>query len=109
MGVQRGMRDGLICPIDGDTVLKPAAVTVLERLLSAGAAVNFGGPDGRGALHIACKSGTAGVAMAKVLLSWGSDPFFVDSEGVSPWDLVQCSDSDELRELFANFERPATD
>mmetsp|Transcript_96263 Transcript_96263/g.310598 ORF Transcript_96263/g.310598 Transcript_96263/m.310598 type:complete len:207 (+) Transcript_96263:297-917(+) len=87
--VEKGLKDGLACPIDGETVVKPDAAVVTDLLLRARADANVVGPRGRRPLHVACAAGVAAVALVECLLDAGADADVLDEEGRRPEDIAR--------------------
>eukprot|EP00931_Biecheleriopsis_adriatica_P102501 TRINITY_DN77464_c0_g1_i1.p1 TRINITY_DN77464_c0_g1~~TRINITY_DN77464_c0_g1_i1.p1 ORF type:complete len:478 (-),score=95.93 TRINITY_DN77464_c0_g1_i1:108-1490(-) len=84
--VEKGLKDGLVCPIEGESVQKPGAEETVRVLLEADADVNLTGPRQRTALHVACASGSA--ALAELLVAAGARVDAPDEEGASPAEMA---------------------
>jgi ankyrin repeat protein len=87
---------------DGDTALHVAAlwgdVSVVDRLLQAGAFVNEPGAGGRTALYYAALEGHQ--AVAERLLAAGADPDQIVDIGMSSRDVASQRKDERLLELF---------
>lgn len=89
LAVERGLKDGLVCPIGGSLVEKPRALEVADLLLRARAHLDHRGPGGRTALHVACAGpGAEPAALAAGLLAAGADPTAPDFDGQLPADIA---------------------
>ncbi|CAE8723147.1 unnamed protein product, partial [Polarella glacialis] len=80
--VEKELKDGLVCPIEGDFVQKPGAEDTVRALLLGSANPNLAGPGMQTALHVACASGSS--ALAQLLLDGGAAPGARDDNGLSP-------------------------
>lgn len=83
--VAKEVKDGLVCPIAGDHVMKPEAHETVDALLCALADPNRPA-GGQSPLHVACSNGS--VDLAERLLAAGARPDVVDAEGKNPADVA---------------------
>lgn len=84
--VEKGLKDGLVCPIKGEEVQKPDAEATVAALLGAWADPNLAGQKRRSPLHVACAGGRAG--LVEQLITAGADLQALDAEGRRPLDVA---------------------
>eukprot|EP00927_Polykrikos_kofoidii_P015404 TRINITY_DN16844_c0_g1_i1.p1 TRINITY_DN16844_c0_g1~~TRINITY_DN16844_c0_g1_i1.p1 ORF type:complete len:478 (+),score=97.45 TRINITY_DN16844_c0_g1_i1:75-1436(+) len=81
--VEKGLKDGLVCPIEGAVVEKPEAEATADALLQAAAdPTSTSGPKRRTPLHLACRSGSVG--LVERLVAHGASLEARDADGESP-------------------------
>jgi ankyrin repeat protein len=85
--VEKGLKDGLVCPIAGDVVKKADADATVLVLLEAAADPNHVGPLGRTPLHVACVGGS--IALVERLVSAGAGLNIDDDDGETPAQIAQ--------------------
>lgn len=101
--VTKGLKDGLVCPVQGAEVEKPSAEAVTSLLLEAAADPRMAGPGGRTALHAACAGNCRGIAA--LLLARGVRPSrAVDAEGRTPIQVAESAGHWELAELVRGLD-----
>lgn len=79
--VERQLKDGLACPVEGP-VVKPDAEATVQALLEASADANLAGPHRRAPLHVACAGGS--LALIELLVAAGADLDARDEAGQTP-------------------------
>jgi len=84
--VEKGLQDGLVCPVEG-SVEKPEAEATVEVLLRAAADPNLAGTRQRTPLHVCVESES--IVMAALLLAAGASLDSPDEDGTTPLDAVQ--------------------
>lgn len=84
--MESGLRDGLVCPIEGDEVEKADLAATVDCLLQAQANPNDAGPGGRTPLHLACTGGNA--AIVERLCTVGASLQALDEEGRTPLQIA---------------------
>mmetsp|Transcript_47847 Transcript_47847/g.84860 ORF Transcript_47847/g.84860 Transcript_47847/m.84860 type:complete len:479 (-) Transcript_47847:154-1590(-) len=103
--VEKGLKDGLVCPIKGAVVQKPDAEATVDFLLQAQADPNLAGPKRRTPLHVACAGGSAG--LVDRLISGGADLQALDEEGRRPADIASKQGHTEILIMLDTFEGAA--
>jgi len=100
--VEHGLKEGLVCPIEGVSVQKPEAAVVTELLLQASADPHVEGPGGRSPLHAACGAGgPVAFMLVELLLKAGADADVTDKEGRTPSNVARGLRRDDLLALLA--------
>lgn len=100
--VEKGLKDGLVCPIQGAVVQKPDAEATVDALLQARANPNLAGPTRRSPLHVACAGGSAG--LVDRLISSGADLQAVDEQGQRPADIASKQGHTEILIMLDTFD-----
>jgi len=85
--VERGLKDGLVCPNEGAVAAKRDAGATVQALLNAAADPNLPSRAGRTPLHVACTGGS--VDMVEMLIAAGADFAACDETRCNPVDAAE--------------------
>mmetsp|Transcript_26974 Transcript_26974/g.62254 ORF Transcript_26974/g.62254 Transcript_26974/m.62254 type:complete len:442 (+) Transcript_26974:41-1366(+) len=103
--VDSNVKDGLACPIQGESAEKSLTRSTVQALLDAVADPNHAGPGQRTALHVVCASGEA--KLVKVLLLARANAQAKDAKQNTPLMLAAESGHDKVVKVLENSTKAA--